>query len=129
MVILETRIDQRNNGSAVIGHNTNLFPVDRFRCIENNGGSVSMQRVQYAPTGFYYSLKFTVTGTDTLTGTEFCRALHPIEGSNIGHLNWELPMLCTLSFYVKSSVAGQYYVNIFNGSANRIIVKGYTIDA
>lgn len=127
----DMRIDQRNNGSAVTGHNTNLFPVDRFRCIENTGGSVSMQRVQDAPTGFYYSLKFTVTGTDTLTGTEFCRALHPIEGSNIGHLNWGTSnaKTCTLSFYVKSSVAGQYYVNIFNGSANRIIVKGYTIDA
>ena len=127
----DMRIDQRNSGSAVSAHNTNLFPVDRFRCIENTGGSVSMQRVQDAPAGFYYSLKFTVTGTDTLTGTEFSRALHPIEGSNIGHLNWGTSnaKTCTLSFYVKSSVAGQYYVNIFNGSANRIIVKGYTIDA
>ena len=128
----DMRIDQRNGGSAVTGHNTNLFPVDRFRCIENTGGSVSFQRVQDAPAGFYYSLKFTVTGTDTsLTGTEFCRALHPIEGSNIGHLNWGTSnaKTCTLSFYVKSSVAGQYYVNIFNGSANRVMVKGYTIDA
>ena len=128
----DMRIDQRNGGSAVTGHNTNLFPVDRFRCTENTGGSVDMQRVQDAPVGFYYSLKFTVTGTDTsLTGTEYVRALHPIEGSNIGHLNWGTSnaKTCTLSFYVKSSVAGQYYVNIFNGSANRIIVKGYTIDA
>jgi len=128
----DMRIDQRNSGSAVTGHNTNLFPVDRFRCIENTDGSVSMQRVQDAPAGFYYSLKFTVTGTDTsLTTTQFCRALHPIEGSNIGHLNWGTSnaKTCTLSFYVKSSVAGQYYVNIFNGSANRTMVKGYTIDA
>ena len=128
----DMRIDQRNEGSAVSAHATNLFPVDRFRCTESTGGSVSMQRVQDAPTGFYYSLKFTVTGTDTsLTGTEYVRALHPIEGSNIGHLNWGTSnaKTCTLSFYVKSSVAGQYYVNIFNGSANRIIVKGYTIDA
>ena len=126
------RIDQRNGGSAVSAHNTNLFPVDRFRCLENTGGSVDMQRVQDAPVGFLSSLKFTVTGTDTsLTGTEFCRALHPIEGSNIGHLNWGTSnaKTCTLSFYVKSSVAGQYYVNIFNGSANRTMVKGYTIDA
>ena len=126
------RIDQRNEGSAVSAHAANLFPVDRFRCTENTGGSVDMQRVQDAPVGFYYSLKFTVTGTDTsLTGTEYVRALHPIEGSNIGHLNWGTSnaKTCTLSFYVKSSVAGQYYVNIFNGAANRVMVKGYTIDA
>ena len=128
----DMRIDQRNNGSAVSTNATNLFPVDRFRCYENTDGSVSMQRVQDAPAGFYYSLKFTVTGTDTsLTGTQFSRALHPIEGSTISHLNWGTSnaKTCTLSFYVKSSVAGQYYVNIFNGAANRVIVKGYTIDA
>ena len=126
------RIDQRNAGSAVSAHAANLFPVDRFRCTENTNGSLDMQRVQDAPVGFLSSLKFTVTGTDTsLTGTEYVRALHPIEGSNIGHLNWGTSnaKTCTLSFYVKSSVAGQYYVNIFNGSANRTMVKGYTIDA
>mgnify|MGYP001186921391 FL=1 len=128
----DMRIDQRNNGSAVSAHNANLFPVDRFRCLENTDGSVSMQRVADAPTGFEYSLKFTVTGTDTsLTTNQFTRALHPIEGHNISHLNWGTSnaKTCTLSFHVKSSVAGQYYINIFNNAANRSMVKGYTIDA
>lgn len=128
----DMRIDQRNNGSAVSSHNANLFPVDRFRCLENTDGSVSMQRVADAPTGFEYSLKFTVTGTDTsLTTNQFTRALHPIEGHNISHLNWGTSnaKTCTLSFHVKSSVAGQYYINIFNNAANRTMVKGYTIDA
>lgn len=128
----DMRIDQRNSGSAVSSHNANLFPVDRFRCLENTDGSVSMQRVADAPTGFEYSLKFTVTGTDTsLTTNQFTRALHPIEGHNISHLNWGTSnaKTCTLSFHVKSSVAGQYYINIFNNAANRSMVKGYTIDA
>ncbi len=128
----DMRIDQRNSGSAVSSHNANLFPVDRFRCLENTDGSVSMQRVADAPTGFEYSLKFTVTGTDTsLTTNQFTRALHPIEGHNISHLNWGTSnaKTCTLSFHVKSSVAGQYYINIFNNAANRAMVKGYTIDA
>ena len=128
----DMRIDQRNSGSAVSSHNANLFPVDRFRCLENTDGSVSMQRVADAPTGFEYSLKFTVTGADTsLTTNQFTRALHPIEGHNISHLNWGTSnaKTCTLSFHVKSSVAGQYYINIFNNAANRSMVKGYTIDA
>ena len=128
----DMRIDQRNSGSAVSSHNANLFPVDRFRCLENTDGSVSMQRVADAPTGFEYSLKFTVTGTDTsLTTNQFTRALHPIEGHNISHLNWGTSnaKTCTLSFHVKSSVAGQYYINIFNNAANRSMVKGYTIAA
>ena len=127
----DMRIDQRNNGSAVSSHNANLFPVDRFRCLENTDGSVSMQRVADAPTGFEYSLKFTVTGADTsLTTNQFTRAIHPIEGHNISHLNWGTSnaKTCTLSFHVKSSVAGQYYINIFNNAANRTMVKGYTID-
>lgn len=128
----DMRIDQRNSGSALSAHNANLFPVDRFRCLENTDGSFSMQRVADAPTGFEYSLKFTVTGTDTsLTTNQFTRALHPIEGHNTSHLNWGTSnaKTCTLSFYVKSSVAGQYYINIFNNSATRAMVKGYTIDA
>ena len=32
-----------------------------------------------------------------------------------------------LTFYVKSSVTGQYYISVFNNAADRTLLKGYTI--
>ena len=126
-------IDQRNNGSsATVTHAADHFIADRFRFTENHTGSFSAQQVSDAPVGFEKSSKVTVTGTDTsLAATEFSRILQGIEGRNISHLNWgsSNAKTCTLTFYVKSSVAGQYYLSIFNNAANRTMLKGYTIDA
>jgi len=126
-------VDQRNDGSsATVTHAADHFIGDRFRFTENHTGSFSAQQVSDAPVGFEKSSKVTVTGTDTsLAATEFSRILQGIEGKNVSHLNWGSAnaKTCTLTFYVKSSVAGQYYLSIFNNAANRTMLKGYTIDA
>jgi len=126
-------VDQRNDGSsAAVTHAADHFIGDRFRFTENHTGSFSAQQVSDAPVGFEKSSKVTVTGTDTSLGaSEFSRILQGIEGQNITHLNWGSAnaKTCTLTFYVKSSVAGQYYLSIFNNAANRTMLKGYTIDA
>lgn len=128
----DMRIDQRNSGSLVtVANSTDTFCPDRFRFTENHSGTFTIQQVSDAPVGFEYSSKITVTGTDSsLAATEFARILQGIEGKNISHLNWgsSNAKTCTLSFYVKSSVTGQYYVSINNNSTNRNMLKGYTID-
>ena len=109
-------IDQRNAGSsATVTHAADHFIGDRFRFTENHTGSFSAQQVSDAPVGFEKSSKVTVTGTDTSLGaTEFARILQGIEGQNISHLNWgsSNAKTCILTFYVKSSVTGQYYVSM-----------------
>ena len=124
--------DQRNNGSSVTGHSTDLFGVDRFRAIENHSGAISCQRVADAPNGFEYSNKITTTGTDTsLAATEFTRLITSIEGNNISHLNLgsSNAKTCTLSFWIKSSLTGTFCISIFNAAANRSMVKEYTISS
>ena len=117
---------------AKTGHATDLYGTDRFRAIENHSGSMSSQQVADAPVGFYYSNKITVTGTDSsLSASEFGRQLTSIEGQNMAHLNWGTAnaQTVTLSFYVKCSVTGTFYISLFNSAADRSFVAGYTIDA
>lgn len=126
-------VDQRNSGSSAnVTNGADHFIADRFRFTENHSGTFSAQQVSDAPVGFEKSSKITVTGTDSsLAAGEFARILQGIEGKNISHLNWGSAnaKTCTLSFYVKSSVTGQYYVSINNNATNRNMLKGYTIDS
>jgi hypothetical protein len=128
-------IDQRHDGSSftvVNGNTTTGVIADRFRVNEASGAEFTAQRVADAPVGFEYSSKITVSTADASLGsTEFHRVIQPIEGKNISHLNWGTSnaKTLTLSFYVKSSVTGQYYISVFNNAADRTLLKGYTIDS
>ena len=126
-------VDQRNEGASVtVSNGVDTFCPDRFRFTENHSGTFTIQQVSDAPVGFEKSSKITVTGTDSsLAAGEFARILQGIEGKNIGRLNWGSAnaKTCTLSFYVKSSVTGQFYISVFNSAANRTFLSGYTIDA
>ena len=129
------QVDQRNNNASftvVNGNDITGYIADRFRVNENSSSVMTGQTVSDAPVGFEYSSKLTVTTADaSLASTEFHRLIQGIEGKDIGHLNWGSAnaKTLTLSFYVKSSVAGQYYVSVFNNSANRTLLKGYTISS
>ena len=128
-------IDQRHDGSSftiVNGNSLTGVIADRFRVNETSGAVMTGQRVADAPVGFEYSSKLTVTTADASLGsTEFHRMIQPIEGKNISNLNWGTSnaKTLTLTFYVKSSVTGQYYISVFNNAADRTLLKGYTIDS
>jgi hypothetical protein len=128
-------VDQRHSGSSftvVNGNTTTGVIADRFRVNEASGAEFTAQRVSDAPVGFEYSSKITVSTADASLGsTEFHRVIQPIEGKNISNLNWGTSnaKTLTLSFYVKSSVTGQYYISVFNNAADRTLLKGYTIDS
>ena len=126
-------VDQRNGGaSATVTNGSDHFIADRFRFTESSSATFTAQQVSDAPVGFEKSSKVTVTNTDTsLANSEFYRILHPIEGNNISHLNWGSANAknLTLSFYVKSSLTGQFYISAFNAPANRTFMSGYTINA
>ena len=128
-------VDQRHDGSSftvVNGNATTGVIADRFRVNETSGAVLTGQRVADAPVGFEYSSKLTVTTADASLGaTEFHRVIQPIEGQNISHQGWGTSnaKTLTLTFYVKSSVTGQYYVSVFNNAADRTLLKGYTISS
>ena len=128
-------VDQRHSGSSftvVNGNGVTGVIADRFRVNEASGAEFTAQRVSDAPVGFEYSSKITVSTADASLGsTEFHRVIQPIEGKDISNLNWGTSnaKTLTLSFYVKSSVTGQYYISVFNNAADRTLLKGYTIDS
>ncbi len=128
-------VDQRHDGSSftiVNGNSTTGVIADRFRVNETSGVVMTGQRVADAPVGFEYSSKLTVTTADSSLGsTEFHRMIQPIEGKNISNLNWGTSnaKTLTLTFYVKSSLTGQYYISVFNNVADRTLLKGYTISS
>ena len=128
-------VDQRHDGSSftiVNGNSVTGVIADRFRVNEASGAVMTGQRVADAPVEFEYSSKLTVTTADASLGsTEFHRMIQPIEGKNISNLNWGTSnaKTLTLTFYVKSSLTGQYYISVFNNAANRTLLKGYTISS
>lgn len=107
--------------------------VDRFRTAYNGTPDelrVTHAQVTDAPAGFSNSFKLTVTTPETTLATdERVRFQQRIEAFNLQQLAFgtssALPI--TLSFYVKSSIAGTYGVDLKNSDAGRSAAQSYTI--
>ena len=116
-------IDQRNSGAAV----SSGYAVDRTHVEGFYGaGTGTAQQVSDAPKGLFKSLKITVTGTDTSLGsTDFYTLRHIIEGQNVSHLGFGTinAKTVTLSFWVKSSIAGIFSCSLGNGTNNKPCLK------
>jgi len=107
----DMRIDQRNAGaSSNFGTGGEFSTVDRWQTFENTGGSATNQQVVDAPAGFYNSLKVTVTSSATPASSEVTQLQQMIEGFNTADLAWGTASAktVTLSFWVKSSITGQF---------------------
>ena len=123
------KIDQRNNGSSVNLANAKVYAVDRFFWIESSSETPTGQRVADAPVGFTHSNK--ITNTSTTTTPTYTQLNCPVEGNNITQLYFgnSSAKTVTLSFYVKSSLTGQFSAAIRNGDDNRSNVSTYTINS
>ena len=124
------QVSQRHGSSSVTVAPSDHYVVDRFKIQDYSDATFSSQQVSDAPTGFEYSSKLTVTGTDTSLGTtQYQRFIQPVEGLNVSHLNWGSAnaKTVTFSFHVKSSLTGTFSVFVFNSAANRSFISTYTI--
>ena len=116
---------------------TGYKTIDRMRYSQNNMGSLRYTHEQDsdAPEGFSKSFKYTVTtveGNDPTT-TEAIRPMqYRIEGQDLQHLKWGTSSAehVTLSFWVKSSVTGQYSIQfrIATAGTDRLLTRTYTIN-
>ena len=125
----DMRIDQRNNGAAINTDNAALYAVDRFFFLEDAATTGTTQQVSDAPAGFSNSFRFTNSAT-TATPT-YAQFVQRIEGYNVADLNFGTASAktVTLSFWVKSSLIGQFSVSLRNSASNRSNVSTYTINA
>ena len=124
-------IDQRNSGSVYSP--ANGYSVDRWTSGYYNpaGGTYSAQQVVDAPTGFYNSLKMTVTATPSNNTDAFFQLYQPIEANNIADfsLGTANAKTFTFSFWVKSSLTGTFCVAFGNNiSPAYYYVSTYTIN-
>lgn len=123
-------IDQRYVGSAnTVGGAS--YVLDRWMGSNATDGTITIQQVADAPTGFYNSMKFTVGTADTSIGsTQYCYFRQPIEGYNLLDLDFGLSTAktVTLSFWVKSSVNGLFSGNLASTNHDRCSCFTYTIN-
>jgi hypothetical protein len=106
--------------------------VDRWSVFEATDGAVSVQRVADAPPSFINSARVTVTTADaSLAATQRTIFYQQIEGFNVADLGWGTAnaSTVTLSFWVKSSITGQFGAAVVNSAGNRSYPFGYTISS
>lgn len=127
-------IDQRNSGAAVTITNTGaIYTVDRFWATRS--AAISNYTVQRgsapASLGFANYLLLTMGTGVTLGATDYASLGQNVEGLNISDLSWGSASArpVTLSFWVRSSVAGTYSASLRNGAVNRSYIVPYTINS
>jgi len=116
-------LDQRNAGASVTVNSSNNNPntLDRFAAYNVNAGSgtFTQQQSTTVPAGFVNSLLTTVGTADTPTGNVGYSMYQRIEGLNISDLNWGTAdaSTVTLSFWVRSSITGNFPVLLQNSGS------------
>ena len=126
------QVAQRGTSSTADG-----YIVDRFATY--SGGGVSITQSQEVLTsgapyneGFRYFLRNTNTSTTANTNS-YCQIQHQIEAQNMAQSGWNYTnsnSSITCSFWVRSSLAGTYYVQYRNNDAgDYYFVKSLTVSA
>ena len=108
------------------------FPVDRFRVIKDtSAGSFTAIRNGDAPVGIRDSLLYTVGTAFTPSASENAFIKTALEGFDTAHLEFGSSdaKTVTLSFYVKSSLTGNFGAAIVNGASDRSFPFTYTISS
>jgi hypothetical protein len=126
-------IDQRNAGANVTLSNSTQFPVDRFGAFKDTAAATcKAEQSSTVPNGgFAKSLLWTTTTGSAAGVNEDACIRQYIEGYNIADFGFGTSdaQSFTLSFWVRSSVAGTYGVSLANSAANRCYMATYTVNA
>jgi hypothetical protein len=126
-------IDQRNAGASVTPINTQYL-VDRFSYLATQASKFSAQQNAGAvtpPVGFSNYQGLTVIATQSLGAGDFFGISQKVEGFNISDLGWGTASAqsVTVSFWVRSSLAGTFGGSLRNSAGNRSYPFSYTISA
>ena len=122
-------------GSSIDSISNNDYLCDRWK-IQHSGtdGNVDIDRTTDVPTGkgFGFSQKVSMDASESsLDAADSIRVVQRMEGQNLQSLKKGTSSAesVTISFYVKSSVAATYTVNIRDETNDRDNAKTYTIDS
>ena len=130
-------VDQADTTTTAVsvtgnGFSQRKFATDRWPVQKNTTANVSCQRVSTGgPDKFSSFIRTTVTTADASIGSdEYVVIQQRVEGNNMADMAYGTPSAATttLSFWVRSSVAGTYGVGSSNYSDNRSYVTTFTIN-
>ena len=128
----DMRVTQRGTASTTA---SGTFPVDRWNFGKINAGTITAQQVTDAPVGFKKSVQITITTADaTVDAGDVIDFQQWIEANNVNHLEWGTANAkdVTLSFWVKTSVAGTYCAVLLGHTGSAVghsYVSEYTISS
>jgi hypothetical protein len=100
--------------------------------VNTDNFTYTTEQVSDAPSGFSKSFKLTCTTAESvLAADEYGRIYQAIEGNNLERIGFGTSdaKQITLSFYVKSSLTGNFSASFYVNDANVIYSKAYTINA
>ena len=124
-------VSQRATTKATLTNGYNC--LDRIHTYKSHDGVVEESQSTDTPNSyFYYSLKHRVTTADTSIASGQYHAINQrLEGQNVTQLGFGTSgaKKVTVSFWVKSSVAGAYGTCLRNSAANRFNMQTMTINS
>ena len=130
----DMRVSQRNGDgySGNFGTAGGDYIVDRFSGYNTIVGTARGVQSQTAPPGFTYSCKYDITVADTpRTATSYSGLYYQVEGYDALPLKWQTPSQakpCTVSFWVRASVAGTYSLSVRDAVFAQHYVAPYQIN-
>jgi len=129
----DMRIDQRNAGASITPTD-GQYSVDRWRAFQSVASKYSVQQNAASvtpPQGFINYLGATSLSAYSPTGSQYFFLSQAIEGLNVADLGWGTAnaKTITLSFWVRSSLTGQFGAVIYNNGYTRSYPILYTISS
>ena len=131
-LIINGAMQVAQRGTSSTGQTTTGYKtVDRFRVVMSSGGTYTINQSTDTPDGFSNSLHLDNTATATPGAASLLIVDYAIEGSDVQRLDYGASgaKSLTLSFYVKSDVAGTYTAELFTNDGDNFIGKTYSIAA
>lgn len=130
-LIINGAMQVAQRGTSFTAPTNSSYTLDRIRAYQSGGGVYNVEQVTDAPSGFANSFKTTVTTTDDPASSDYYIFQYRFEGTDTAQLAYGTAdaKTVTLSFWVKSSVTGQYGLAFTNGDSTYTQAKGYTINS
>jgi hypothetical protein len=125
-------IDQRNAGASITPTTAgDWWGCDRWRYNVEQSSKFSTQQSSTAPAGFTNSTLITSLSAYSVISSDIFTVGQIIEGFNISDLGWGAAgaQTVTLSFWVRSSLTGNFGGSFNNSAVNRSYPFTYTISA
>ena len=131
-IVINGAMQVAQRGTSGSAGNDSYVSLDRHKTFVSGGGAYTLSQETDTPSGqgFKNSMKVTVSTADSsIAAGDYYIIQHRIEGQNVAHfmLGTSSAVKVTLSFWVKSSLTGNFGGSFLNSDNNRSYPFQYNI--